>query len=189
MKRRLLLKLVLFLLLGAIVNIAVAWGLFAWHPGDVRHGKLSQADSDEVWHRWQAPFPRSYRAASIEDVQFNSFYYAAHAKDTEGVGIFEIMELGAGWPCSCVVGQLWDNGMRTVPAGSFCRHIQSGPASRSTRCSMLSCCGCCWPRRSRCGGGDASSAACARSAPTTCAAAAAVVAPALSAVRPSPVLH
>ena len=48
MKHRLL-KLGVFLLLGAIINVAVAWGFTLWRGGDGTENSMSQEDASRVW--------------------------------------------------------------------------------------------------------------------------------------------
>src|SRR5262245_4938031 len=56
MKRRLLLKLGLFVLLGAIVNVAVAWGCAMY---SAQRCQLVRAEVDDSW--WRGRFPSNNR--------------------------------------------------------------------------------------------------------------------------------
>jgi len=50
---------------GIGIAYAGSWALFAWHPGETRYEQLVQSYSDEIWHRWEPPFPRAHAASSI----------------------------------------------------------------------------------------------------------------------------
>ena len=109
-----LLRLALWLMTGAILNVAVAWGFFVWRPGEVHRADLDKHLSDEIWNRFNAPASGSPRnGGSVDRINFNRFFYEAHAKDFSS-GSNEVVELGGGWPMTCLIGQCWDHGEEQV---------------------------------------------------------------------------
>jgi hypothetical protein len=111
---RLIIVLLLFLAGGAIVNVAVAWGTFVLRPCAGQYASLEEVESAQIWNRFDAPISDSTGLPSVERVHYSPFYYQAHAKDFSGRLSGEVVELGAGWPMTCLIGQWWNIGPQTL---------------------------------------------------------------------------
>ena len=160
----------LFVLLGAIVNVAVAWRYgMHWGFPELPMTSIDQGERSVVQ---VALFGVTLTERNLQTGSWESATCSIHQEMEAGVPFHSMRgsrtELGG---ATVDQDSVWEVsmpflGLRTLPCG-----VLDLPASRSTRCSMRRFCGCCSLRRSRCEGGGASAAACARSAPTTCAAA------------------
>jgi hypothetical protein len=109
MKRRLF-QLVLFLLLGAIVNVAVAWGCLIHLAGNAPFPSTEIVSASDEWKGvvvWQNQWPqkeeRSHSTGAVE-----ATYFELESTDIEGVETWA--ELGcaktSGWPCLALWGGL-----------------------------------------------------------------------------------
>ena len=111
MKRRLF-KLVVLLLLGATVNVAVAWGLAGFYPATFDRTKSSLSDEARRWASDKGvPYPviSSYKGLGIRWV----VVYKSVAATMVSGGIEEPMidyagmEVDAGWPFVAMHEQSW----------------------------------------------------------------------------------
>ena len=109
MKRRLT-KLVVFLLLGAIVNVAVAWTIALW--ARTASGKVSILTGDTAEQVWSSRF--AYGGSFQESTGFHhrlhrvyGFGYSGYwARCAEATGIDMIVVLDVGCPLRCLSGEV-----------------------------------------------------------------------------------
>ena len=110
--KRWLAKIVVFLLLGAIVNVAVAWGLAGFYPATFDRTKSSLSDEARRWASDKGvPYPviSSYNGLGIRWV----VVYKSVAATMVSGGIEEPMidyagmEVDAGWPFVAMHEQSW----------------------------------------------------------------------------------
>jgi hypothetical protein len=174
-----------FLLLGAIANVAVAWGCAYWGsvsypsspPLGIKPNQEPPQPPPDFSFEFTPEWRHEGRAFGEQRVRFIDDY--AHKPL-----YIAVEEDRIGWPLHCLYGEWWvaigpPHGgppgasaaryMVEVPSARFHYRfawLQCGPASRSIRCSMRGFCGCCSPRRWRCGDAGASSVACAQCAGT-----------------------
>ena len=105
MKRRLT-KLVLFLLLGAVVNVAVAWGIVLWTPTPTFPGMADRPKQID----WPRPVPPDWPAPLI---QFSAETWGLSRLLTvaivprlpRAIQRWSMYIFQAGWPCRCVEAQ------------------------------------------------------------------------------------
>ncbi len=111
MKRRLT-KLVVFLLLGAIVNVAVAWGLAGFYPATFDRTKSSLSDEARRWASDKGvPYPviSSYNGLGIRWVVVHKSVAATMVSGgiEEPMIDYAGMEVDAGWPFVAMHEQSW----------------------------------------------------------------------------------
>ena len=111
-KRRLLIV-AIFLLAGAVVNVAVAWGCAACSkPTGVVRWSTSTGKRDHLWddHR-PSHFPDipQYKSLDHQD----SFDFGRRRSSVSVNQVHGMVVLDAGWPCYAVRGFLW--GWQTEP--------------------------------------------------------------------------
>ena len=110
MKRRLYKlgrRLTLFLLLGAVVNIAVAWGSALWlssrnHPHRVVEDSMSNSNANQFWRKYA---PNEWQDADLSDF-YSSEYYGPFGSSVgittviypEPRRIVAVQHVQAGWP-------------------------------------------------------------------------------------------
>ena len=110
--KRWIAKLVLFLLLGAIVNVAVAWGLAGFYPATFDRTKSSLSDEARRWASDKGvPYPviSSYNGLGIRWVvvhkQVGTTMLSGGAE--EPVYDYAGMVVDAGWPFVAMYEQSW----------------------------------------------------------------------------------
>ena len=124
-----MLKLALFLILGAIVNVTVAWGCASFVPVRMTEIKAEFASYEQQWQAqpWAARFDQSllpgastYKGKQVgrEAMSVMLFFHTMHRPPAdfpngEGSVQSDIVELGridAGWPLPTMWGQVWTIG-------------------------------------------------------------------------------
>ena len=131
MKRRLLI-IAVFLLLGAVVNVAVAWACAVWSPVRYASSPLVDRPTDDEQRLWRASRPP--HAASLGTVVWRGRGFGCDALvilgDRSGDAVFQENSQGqvifgasvtakmdrativrAGWPARCGTGERWDLGI------------------------------------------------------------------------------
>jgi hypothetical protein len=119
MKRRAAIRVLVFLLLGAAVNVAVAWGcaLLPWRPG---YGDVRLADQDAIdWWRLHAPagFP-DVPGIVYEGHRFGNRGTVLHEEGVETISRkFLAIRSASGWPMVSLEHTSWTNvKARTIEA-------------------------------------------------------------------------
>ncbi len=115
--KRWIFKLVLFLLLGAVVNVAVAWGLAGFYPATFDRTKSSLSDEARGWASDKGipdPVISSYNGLGIRWVvvhkQVGTTMLSGGVE--EPVYDYAGMEVDAGWPFVAMHEQSWiDDGV------------------------------------------------------------------------------
>ena len=110
--KRWIFKLVVFLLLGAVVNVAVAWGLAGFYPATFDRTKSSLSDEARRWASDKGvPYPviSSYKGLGIRwVVVYKSVAATMVSGGIEGPMIdYAGMEVDAGWPFVAMHEQSW----------------------------------------------------------------------------------
>ena len=110
--KRWIAKLVLFLLLGAIVNVAVAWGLAGFYPATFDRTKSSLSDEARRWASDKGvPYPviSSYNGLGIRWVVVHKQVGTTMSSGgvEEPVYDYAGMEVDAGWPFVAMHEQSW----------------------------------------------------------------------------------
>ena len=121
MKRRLF-KLVVFLLLGTVVNVAVAWGIVLWTPQQPRGPGLAVVLNQFDWPRpvppdWPAPQRQNFgRTWGLSSIQTMAYVQPLDAPRSPGaVSGWGMSLFQAGWPCRCVEAQVSQVNRKGVP--------------------------------------------------------------------------
>ena len=156
--KRCLTKLVVFLLLGAIVNVAVAWGCAAWMPlvsipGGVQNYLVSQ-DEALWWARW---VPNGFISRPVVSSRASTWglraaYVSAERADrsitltTDATGLVtgitgapapnpvyfdHVMFIRSGWPLSAFQGARWIMGKGQRGQPRLAAALEIPPASGS----------------------------------------------------------
>jgi hypothetical protein len=79
--KRIAIKLVLFLLLGAIINVAVAWGCGQWSESEIL---VTRQIEDDEWRRLIAQCPPGFDSSEFENLRK---VRSGFVNDVEGFGI------------------------------------------------------------------------------------------------------
>ncbi len=119
MKRRLF-QLAIFILLGAVVNVVVAWGCARWSDVRFYSEQLPKSDAIAVWERYA---PQGWALTGTQEVSTASEFgitsllvlQDALASDVEknieldqgGRVQYYVAEIRAGWPFRCLRAGLW----------------------------------------------------------------------------------
>lgn len=119
--RRIITRVLVFLLLGALVNVAVAWVLYLWRPFEGRPFGYSHVTAGEAERVWDRCWPRGTQFADNPRAR----KYTVHSTSTRTPGYRIIIvwhsltrqrpnnpegwawEMQAGWPASSLVGHKW----------------------------------------------------------------------------------
>lgn len=119
--KRIAIKLVVFLLLGAVANVGVAWGCAVWSAADHWRGSLDRTRSDALWKKAQALrisqdlwTPQTGDASSrwtgpgITETWIGSDHLV-RSEDPPGLRIYfgdsvfrRVVRLDYGWPARCL---------------------------------------------------------------------------------------
>ena len=120
--KRWIFKLVVFLLLGAIVNVAVAWGIVLWTPQEPYGPGMAVVLNQIDWPRQASPdTPAPQRQSSGRTWGLSVIQTMAHVLPLDaprspgavsgwGMSLFQ-----AGWPCRCVEAQVSQVNRKGVP--------------------------------------------------------------------------
>lgn len=104
-------KLVVFLLLGAIINIAVAWGCARWPRqallivGDKQDPSLQDIAwwNEHVWESFARKVEFTYEGSDI-GIEMRALYSATSQQRTA----VSALRLTSGWPVRSLSGEVWD---------------------------------------------------------------------------------
>lgn len=102
--RRHLLTIAIFLLAGAVLNVAVAWAITAgmtWPQG------LSRSSTIEREEDWPRPVPDHWPERSAYTIQDGASGWRLDRYSKVWAGIFAINIANAGWPCHALESETW----------------------------------------------------------------------------------
>ncbi len=106
MKRGLIIKLVIFLLLGAIVNVGVAWGCTLWtEPARQRPSEAAYSRTTSITTRWDRNRPSGYPANPTGYQLLRNIgvsYWSAYGESRSSYWY-----VSAGWPFRTLGGGVW----------------------------------------------------------------------------------
>ncbi len=119
--KRGLFSILLFLLLGAIVNVVVAWGLSFYRPHYHGSGDLTPEQAAVVWNRnapehWRLlPEPSAYCGRSLR-FRYRGIVEVKSSEEIEGIAppggvrstMYKVHELERGWPLPCLRAAYWE---------------------------------------------------------------------------------
>jgi hypothetical protein len=131
--RRCLTKLSLFLLVGTITNLIVAWGFdtFARMPS----GQTQPIPADEARKLWSQSAPRDWKGSeSIGTVRLTAFGASVDCLTTSIDGLpFAVTEYRVGWPLPTLMSRCLHAGEREHWRWAFAHHDASWTYFRPSR--------------------------------------------------------